>query len=74
MCPFQVVNPGHLEITQLNLEGHKPEESTRLEFFVPFTERDEENDIDDDYEVCGFTYWPCQICACMAAYIGLSQS
>ena len=33
--------------------------------FVPFTKRDEGNDIDDDYEVCGFTYWPCQICACM---------
>ena len=32
---FQVVNLGHLEITQLNLEGHKPEESVHLGFLCP---------------------------------------
>ena len=31
MFHFQVVNLGHLEITQLNLEGHKPEKNAYLE-------------------------------------------
>ena len=72
MCPFQVVNPGHLEITQLNLEGHKPEESAHLEFLCPLPKEMKEMILMMIMKY--LAYWPCQICACMAAYIGSSQS
>ena len=49
---FQVVNLGHLEITQLNLEDHKPEESVHLGFSCPLPKEMKKMILsDDDCEV-----------------------